>query len=302
MTHSHRIVALFVLFSTVLPSYAQKLSPYTLGAVSTESLQNTVTLVQSELKNAGFELIGEYQPANDPNRWLIVVTSEELRNAVQSTGGLTGFALALRVGLTKENNQIAISYTTPAYWGNAYYQKKFEQVKDAYQKVDEKFKTAMNNCGTPKNEPFGSKKGLDENDLRSYKYMIGMPKFGDTIELKSFPTFEDAIKKIDHNISTSIENVQKVYEVSIPELKIKLYGFALSGTKGEEKFLPTIDIGNTKHTAFLPYEILVMNNEVHMLHGRYRIALSFPDLKMVTFTKIMSTPGDIKDLLSKVVE
>jgi hypothetical protein len=44
-----------------------------------------------------------------------------------------------------------------------------------------------------------------------------------------------------------------------------------------------------------------MGNEVHMLHGRYRIALSFPDLTMGTFGKIMSTPGNIEELLEQVV-
>jgi len=66
--------------------------------------------------------------------------------------------------------------------------------------------------------------------------------------------------------------------------------------------MPIIDIDNPKHTAFLPYEILVMNGEVHMLHGRYRIALSFPDLTMGTFTKIMSTPGDIENAFIQLVQ
>ena len=66
--------------------------------------------------------------------------------------------------------------------------------------------------------------------------------------------------------------------------------------------MPKIDITSPSHTAFLPYEFLVMDNEVHLLHGRFRIALSFPDLTMGTFTKIMSTPGDIEDLLKQIVE
>ena len=61
--------------------------------------------------------------------------------------------------------------------------------------------------------------------------------------------------------------------------------------------MPTIDIGQHKHTAFLPYEMLILKNKVYMLHGRYRIALSFPDLKMGTFMKIVSTPGNIEELL-----
>jgi hypothetical protein len=39
-----------------------------------------------------------------------------------------------------------------------------------------------------------------------------------------------------------------------------------------------------------------------MLHGRYRIALSFPDLTMGTFTMIMSTPPTIKKMLEQLVE
>ena len=34
-----------------------------------------------------------------------------------------------------------------------------------------------------------------------------------------------------------------------------------------------------------------------MLHGKYRIALNWPELTMGTFMKIMSTPGDIEDTL-----
>ena len=66
--------------------------------------------------------------------------------------------------------------------------------------------------------------------------------------------------------------------------------------------MPIIDIGTPKHTAFLPYEVLVVGKKVHMLHGRYRIALSFPDLTMGTFSKIMSTPGDIEELLEQLVK
>ena len=66
--------------------------------------------------------------------------------------------------------------------------------------------------------------------------------------------------------------------------------------------MPIIDIAQQKHVTFLPYELLVVGKEVGMLHGRFRIALSFPDLTMGTFTKIMSTPGEIEDLLSSLTK
>jgi len=66
--------------------------------------------------------------------------------------------------------------------------------------------------------------------------------------------------------------------------------------------MPIIDLASPKHTAFLPYELLVKYGEAHMLHGRFRIALSFPDLTMGTFTKIMSTPGAIEELLGQLTK
>jgi len=48
--------------------------------------------------------------------------------------------------------------------------------------------------------------------------------------------------------------------------------------------------------------MLVDDNKVYMLHGRFRIALSFPDLSMGTFMKIMSTPGDIEKMLKSFTE
>ena len=77
-----------------------------------------------------------------------------------------------------------------------------------------------------------------------------------------------------------------------------LYGIGLKGATGEGHFLPIIDIAEHKHTAFLPYELLVNGKKVYMLHGRFRIAVSFPDLTMMTFGKIMSTPGDIEALMT----
>ena len=39
-----------------------------------------------------------------------------------------------------------------------------------------------------------------------------------------------------------------------------------------------------------------------MLHGKYRIALYWPELTMVTFMKIMSTPNDIENAFEEIAE
>jgi hypothetical protein len=53
-------------------------------------------------------------------------------------------------------------------------------------------------------------------------------------------------------------------------------------------------------TAAVPYEIFVMGKEIHALHARYRLAVSFPDTGMGTFMRISHIPGEISDTLSQV--
>ncbi len=283
-------------------SFSQLYYPYTLGAISDKDIPQTASLVWDNLAANGFEVLGEYSPAEDFERYVMAITSEELLSAVGKTGGLTGFAAALRVGLTIEDGKVHISYTSPEYWLNAYYREDYEKVKSILDPVSEKLVKVMKASGTYKGTPFGSEKGLEADDLHKYHYMAAMPKFDKTNELGEFASYQEAIDKIESGIIKGIPNIEKIYSVEIPGKELKLYGFGLGGENGETNFLPIIDISSPKHTAFLPYEILVMGNEVHMLHGRYRIALSFPDLTMGTFTKIMSSPGDIEDLLESIVE
>jgi len=278
---------------------AQDLKPYILAATSDASLSEISDAVKTNLTESGLDVIGEYSPANDSNRKVFVVTSADLKSAVKTNGGLTGFAAALRVGLTNENETINISYTNPVYWGNAYFGDNYDDVQSYFSSVKEKISTALFKIGESINLPFGSEKGLTVKSLRKYRYMFGMEKFDDIVKLNEFDSFEDAVNAIDGKLADS---ANLIYSVKFPDEKLKLYGIAIGGEKGEEHFLPIIDITEPLHTAFLPYELLVVDKKVVMLHGRYRIALSFPDLTMMTFSKIMSTPGDIKNVLKAYTE
>ena len=293
---------LFLSIVGMVSIQAQNLKPYTIGAETTGSVSSVTTQSEAILKAKGFEILGVYSPANDVNRRIIIVTSIELKAAVKKVGGLTGFAAALRVAVTKEGSKTIISYTTPEYWGNAYFQKKYSQVSSYFTTISDQLKSALSGLGSNSGTQFGSKKGLSASKLQKYHYMMGMPYFQDNHKLKSFGSYSAAISRIDGNFAKGISNLKKVYSVELPDQNIKLYGIGLSGADGEETFLPIIDKGSPKHTAFLPYEILVSGSNVYMLHGRYRIALSFPDLSMGTFTKIMSTPKDIKNMLMKTVK
>jgi uncharacterized protein (DUF302 family) len=296
-----KITILGIILCTAFALSAQNLKPYVVGFESTESIKTVQTTLVEQLKTNGIDVVGQYQPANDNNRWLIVFSSNELQSAVKKVGGLTGFASTLRIAITVENGKTVVSYTQPEYWGNAYFRADYDKVASLYAALKTKLETSMKACGSFSGKTFGSKDGIDAKGLRKYHYMMAMPYFEDVVELGEFQNYATAIATIDKNMKKGVPGVKLVSKVSIPGKELTQYTFALNGANGESKFLPIIDNSNPKHTAFLPYEVLVNGKEVVMLHGRYRIALSFPDLTMGTFTKIMSTPGDIEDALKQVV-
>ncbi len=300
MKKSITLVLLMMLSISVM--VAQTYKPYTIGAKTTGTVSSIKSKVKKALQDNDFTVVGEYKPASDANRWLMVVTCSELKSAVKKVGGTTGFALTMRVAVTKEGSNIIVSYTTPEYWGNAYFQKNYSKVASLYSTFSKRLKSSLKGLGSENGTMFGSKKGMTASALQKYHYMMGMPYFGDNVELNSFSSYSAAKSKIDGNFKKGVKNLVKVYSVELADKKLKLYGVGFRGEKGESAFMPTIDIGKPKHTAFLPYEMLIVDNKVYMLHGRYRIAISFPDLSMGTFMKIVSTPGNIEDFLKSATK
>ncbi len=287
------LLALSVLF--IFKLEAQNLKPYILAGYSTQSISEVKKEVKQKLKTEGFKISGSYNPLSSNKKIVIAVSDNNLISAVKKTGGFRGFALALRVALTEENGKIMISYTNPEYWGRAYFQKQWKQIASLYSNVDSKFKNALSGYMGENFVPFGSKDGLSAGSLKKYHYMFGMPYFEDNVKLKEFSDYGTAIATIEKNLNSKSIPAKKVYSVFLNDKKIALYGIGLTGKDGEKLFMPKIDVSSPKHTAFLPYELLIVDNKAYMLHGRFRIALSFPDLSMGQFMKIVSTPGYIED-------
>jgi uncharacterized protein (DUF302 family) len=284
------LIFLFILATSL---NAMSLKPYVLAGVEKGDLTSVISKTEKALKKQGFSILGKYSPMKDKNRKVICVTHELIQKSVLKTGGLTAFASAVRIGVYKNGDHIEISYMNPLYWANAYYRKNFPQVEANYQTLIKKIEKSFKNLGIYKNLSYGSKNGVRITKLRTYKYMIGMPKFDKVVVIADNSNFSVMVKRIRKNLAANLGGAVKVYEVSYPEKELTVFGVGLWGQKGEKKFLPKIDFNNPKHITFLPYELLVMKDRVVMLHGRFRIALSFPDLKMGTFMKIVSTPGDI---------
>lgn len=71
-----------------------------------------------------------------------------------------------------------------------------------------------------------------------------------------------------------------------------------SGEGADKTVMSVTDQADIRHTAHLPYEMLVSGSKVYALHGKFRIAQSYPDLTMTTFMKISNAPDAIEAALN----
>ncbi len=280
---------------------AQTYKPYTLALKSSSSISELTVSIENGLNANGIDVVGQYAPADDASKKVLAITNAGLKQAAAQSGNLAGFAGVLKIALTKENGMTYVSFTTPQYWASAYHQKKYGTIASAIESFAGSLKASFDGIGDYVGTQFGKKKAVSSADLAGYHYMFGMPYLGDKITIKTFGSHSAAVAKINKNLTAGKKSTKKVYQVNVGD-GITLFGVGIGGADGEEYFVPTIDYGSPKHTAMLPYELLVVGKNVYMAHGRYRFALAFPDLSMGTFMKIVNTPGYVQGVMSGLTE
>ncbi len=263
---------------------APKLQPYVLGASGSGDVAAALAGAKQALTDAGFEVVGEYTPYEGAS--CVVVTNDLLKStAAKSDHG--GFGAVIRVAVTQVEGNAQVAYVNPIYLQNIF------RLEGDLAGV----KTALAEALGAEQE-FGSKKGLTAKKLRKYHYMMMMPYFDDPLELAEHENHAEAVAAVDNGIAKGLGGLSLVYRVEIPGKDEVVFGVGISGGKGDDAtVMGIVDQGELRHTAHLPYEMLVSGNEVFALHGKFRIAQSFPDLGMGTFMKINSAPGAIEDAL-----
>ena len=276
---------------------AQELSPYIKIGESTKSMQAATDEIISALEANSFSVLGNYAPGDNSKLKVIVFTNDNLKNTVVKVTDRGALAAAFKVGLVEKDGKITISYTNPDYILRAYLRDNYNSYKTVFEKFSKDVKTAFASIG---NEftPFGGTVNAD--DLKKYHYKIMMPYFTDPTELNEYSSFEEGLKIIEANLKAKNGQTVEVYKIVYPDKKVAVFGIGLLNKEdGESAFLPII---GEDHVAAMPYEIILQGKQVTMLHGKYRIALHWPELTMGTFMKIMSTPGDIEDTLEGICE
>jgi hypothetical protein len=293
----HFILSAVAFFVVNLFSFSQNLSPYIMVGETPKSIQEVTKDVVQTLKDNSFTVLGTYNPSSKSSLAVIAFTRDDLKNTVVKVADRGALAAVMKVGLVHKNGKVLISYTNPDYLLRAYLPKNYNTYKSTFTAFSQDLKSSLSSLGNDFT-PFGGSVQADK--LGNYHYKIMMPYFTDPIELKEFASFEEGLKTISKNLDNKKGHTLLVYKLVYNNEKVAVFGVGLqSKDDGESYFLPKI---GEDHVAALPYEIILQGNKATMLHGKYRLALLWPELTMGTFMKIMSTPGNIEDTLEGLCE
>jgi len=277
---------------------AEVLKPFVLGKAVPGSMADVVEYTKVQLTGQGFTIVGTYSPY--PNATVICASHPDI-SAAAAKAENGGFGAAQRVAVTEVDSKLQITYVNPAYLGTAYGLGKLET-------ISAKLEAALGH-----EQEFGSEKGIKEEKLGpgKYHYKMLMPYFDDIDVLKTYTDYQTGVQTVEANLAAGKGGTAKVYRIDLPGKDVSVFGVGIllgdgldSGDKDTDKEITDIiDYKEIRSTAYLPYEIMVQGNQAIALRGRYRIAVHFPDTSMAGehgFTKIMSSPGGIKNALEAV--
>ncbi|MFZ0468274.1 MAG: hypothetical protein WAL92_05090 [Thiogranum sp.] len=300
-----RIMSAFMLFGILLlplaggVQAAEYYKPFVLASKGPGDFNTKVEETKAALTQAGFEILGEYSPYSKTfvdNAEVIVVTNNELKKAATMTK-YGGFAAPWRVAVTQVGDEIQVSYANPPYIANAY------RLNADLNGVSQALKAALGD-----EETFGSKKGLTARKLRKYHYTFGMEYFDDVYKLAEYGSHKQAVAALEKNLADGVAGVTKVYRLDLNN-NVTVFGVARRAPSeaeidmDEKHIMGIVDFEELKGTAYLPYEIMVDGNNIVALHMRFRMAVHYPDLKMMgsnSFMNIMPSPSAIQKALTAV--
>jgi hypothetical protein len=292
------LATLFFAMAATSATAVEGLSPYLKVGVINSPADDAAQKSSDALKAGGFVVIGQYHPEGKPHFVIVAYTRKDLQDLTAKITDRGLLAAVLKVGIKEDGGKSTVSMVNPEYLFRAYLMKNFEPSRDALLKISADAKQSLRGVGAAEFAPFGGT--MSPKELQHYHYMLGMEYFDDPVVLKKFRSFEEGMQTITKNLSGGKGNASLVYSLIDEGSKTAVFGVGLGDQKtGEPFFLPVI---GEDHLAAMPYEIILSGDTATMLHGRYRIALHWPSLTMTTFTKIISTPGDIEKSMRSLTE
>src|SRR5512139_315828 len=197
--------ALAALLLWALAATSHALGPYVYGdRIAGGDLAAQMAQVEHKLQEQGFTVVGRHRPRGLPQYASLVVTDPDLVQAVARAGGPAVLGAGLRIGI---KNDGTVSYVNPAYWYRAYLRGGYATAEPAVRAVQERLAKALG-----AGEVFGG--DVPEADLPNYRYMVGMERIdASRSELRTFGSFDEALRTVQGNLARGAGSTAKVYEV-----------------------------------------------------------------------------------------
>jgi len=247
-----------------------------ISAYEYAGLKNTND-VKKALTAQGFQVVGEYDAMENPNYHIVAYTDNALQTVASKKE--RAFAGVQKVLIDKADKKLV--FTNPEYFLRAFLQDDFNEATAT--NINKALSTAFGTLT-------GSKDALEDDDIAGFHFMMGMPYYEDMIEVAQGKNLLEKLKK---NAGANIV-------FTIPLKNATLVGVAMPTAKGEKSYIPAIK--GEQNAAFLPYMVLVQNSTAKIMHPKYYLAVSYPNLSMGQFMTISSAPDDIEDYFKSLFQ
>lgn len=291
----------FVLQSVLVTTAiaAERYKPFILAWRGSAEIDAKIAETRGALERAGFEIVTEFSPFGEgayvDEVRILVFTSDSLKRAAAKTE-YGGFAAAQRVAFTRVGDEVQVAYVNPVYLTYAY------RLDASMLKVGAKIMDTLGRA-----ETFGSKKGLSQRKLGKYHYTFGMEYFDDVYQLAEFGSHAEALAAVQKSLANNDAGIRELYRIDLPGKEEAVIGVSRKGAAEDDRYMDdqwimsNVDFQDLKGTAYLPYQVLVTGNRVVALHMRFRMAVHYPDLKMMgknSFMNLMPSPAAIEKALA----
>ncbi|NQU68239.1 MAG: hypothetical protein HQ510_09885 [Candidatus Marinimicrobia bacterium] len=245
-----------------------------------------------------FEVIGQYTPMDNLEKKVLVVTNPTLLGILERSNPSAGYLGGIRIGITRKGEMTYVSCQNPEYWAIAFLQDEYERERAAIAQFTKELKRSIPRFRMRIDLEFGSTQNFTEENINKYRYKSRSPHFEDALIVGEFDSFSDALSSIEKNIDNS-PHESLVFSTTVIEGRVQLIGIQLAQ---ESEIFLLLDNADRKHTACLPYELLIVENEVFILDPKYRLAISFPDMKSKMFSKVKSISKKIESAFKAMMK
>jgi len=237
--------------------------PKKLSAYFTAAYQS-IDELSAKLEDNGFEILAVDEILE--GKKVLSISSEALKNT-------NSFMAVLHILINKGKE---IRVQNPSYFAAAY-------LREKYTYGD--FNTTVHALQKVLGEMYITKDIYPLNDLPDYNFMLGMPKFEDSIVVDKG---DDLVSKLTKESMSKYVS----YALTLPN------GSVLVGQKlKKHTYEYLLKINASDNAQLFPYEVMIENKRAYMLAPKYYLALSLPRLSMTDFMKIASAPEEIiKDI------